>query len=347
MTAPPASSGCTATASLHPVSVTPRTTWLLVKRGEGWGELSDIPQDEAARLLTSTDRLPDTFAGRTVAGGLATAAADAMARAADLPLADWLAARTGKEVTRRTVPLYANINRAVRARTPTSAAETAARAVAAGYDTVKIAPWDGLTGPDRVAEGLRLARATREAIGDERHLLLDCHHLLTVDELLDHAEELAELRLGWLEDTAMLDDPDGLRAVREATRTPLAGGEFAASESEVLPALRSGALDVLMPDVKHAAGPLQVLRLADLAARYGIAVSLHNPSGPVATAASAHLSALLPSTSPPLETMFGEVEWRAATVSPPEPLTAATYSLGPRSGIGVTPTAHARTGVAS
>ncbi|WP_369214323.1 enolase C-terminal domain-like protein [Streptomyces flavofungini] len=334
MTAPP-----TTAPVLRTVPVTDRTTWQYVHAGAGWGEVSDIGRSAAVRLLSAA-RPPhgDGFAERTVRGGLATAECDAAARAAGLPLADWLARTTGRTVVRRTLPLYANINRAVHARTPEAAAHVAARAVAAGYTTVKIAPWDALTGPDRIADGLRIARAVRTVIGPGRTLLLDAHHLLTVDELLAHARAVTDLRPGWLEDTAPLDDPEGLRRVREAVGVPLAGGEFAATEEEVLPALRSGALDVLLPDVKHAGGPLQVLRLADLAARHGVAVSLHNPNGPVATAASAHLSALLPLTSPPLEFMFGEAEWRPASVTPPEPVRAGTYPLGAGPGLGLVPT---------
>ncbi|MFF4189052.1 mandelate racemase/muconate lactonizing enzyme family protein [Streptomyces sp. NPDC001691] len=303
--------------------------------------MSDIPEAEAARLLTmaaaSSALLPDTFAGRTVAGGLRTAEADAAARQAGLPLADWLAERTGRPVLRRTIPLYANINRTLRTRTPQAAADTARQAIAAGYATVKVAPFDGFTGSDRIARGLDIARAVREAIGPERTLLLDAHHLLTADQLIKHAAAFTDLRLGWLEDAVRLDDIEGLRRVRAAIDAPLAGGEFAATPAQVLPALRSGALDVLMPDVKHAGGPLHVLRLAALAAEHGVALSPHNPSGPVATAASAHVSALLPSDGPPLEVMFGEVPWRPATVTPPEPITGATYELRPEPGIGITP----------
>ncbi|GHB72895.1 hypothetical protein GCM10010331_71060 [Streptomyces xanthochromogenes] len=322
------------------VPVTERTTWLLVQHGCGWGELSDIPEAEASRLLAmaaSGAALPDTFAGRTVTGGLRTAEADAAARDAGLPLADWLAERIARPVLRRTVPLYANINRALPRRTPQAAADTARRAIAAGHSTVKVAPFDGLPGPDRISRGLDIARAVRDAIGPEHTLLLDAHHLLTVDQLLLHAPEFSALRLGWLEDTARLDDVEGLRRVRAAIDAPLAGGEFAATPAQVLPALRSGALDVLMPDVKHAGGPLRVLRLAALAAAHGVAVSPHNPSGPVATAASAHVSALLPPDGPPLEIMFGEVPWRGTTVTPPEPLTGAAYTLRPEPGIGITP----------
>ncbi|MEV0094680.1 enolase C-terminal domain-like protein [Streptomyces sp. NPDC050738] len=351
MTAPPAS-GCT---SLRTIPVTPRTTWLLARLGSGWGELSDIPADEAGPLLAelsaplaglSPDRAvaaleasgtPDTFARRTAAGGLATAAADAAARQAGMELAGWLGERVRLPVRRRALPLYANINRAMTARTPEAAAAVAARALAAGFRTVKCAPFDGLSGPGRVERGLEIALAVRETIGEGRELLLDAHHLLSPEEIVAHASVFTSLRLGWLEDAAPLGDAAGLRRVRDAVGAPIAGGEFAATAAEVLPALRSGALDVLMPDIKHAGGPLQVLRLAALAREHGVAVSLHNPSGPVATAASAHVSALLPDGSPPLETMFGEIAWRASAVAPAEPIAAGTYTLSAEAGIGLTP----------
>ncbi|MBC9714837.1 hypothetical protein H9Y04_19995 [Streptomyces sp. TRM66268-LWL] len=266
MTAPIADTSARKSADgLVRVPVTTRTTWLLVQQGRGWGELSDIPEAEAARLLAAhgcaREGLPDTFEGRTVAGGLATAEADAAARAAGLPLADWLAARIGRPVQRRVIPLYANINRALTARTPQAAAALAREAVAAGHTTVKIAPFDGLTGPGRIERGLELAHAVREAIGSEAELLLDAHHLLSVAEVIAHARVFTELRLGRLEDSARLDDVPGLHRVRDAIDAPLAGGE---------------------------------------------------------------------------------VRWRAATASPPEPLTAAAYALGPAPGLGITPLTERR-----
>ncbi|MEU0743317.1 enolase C-terminal domain-like protein [Streptomyces sp. NPDC006134] len=236
----------------------------------------------------------------------------------------------------RSVPLYANINRAMAARTPEAAAQVAARAVAAGFRAVKCAPFDGLPARDRLAAGLDIARAVRDTVGDGTDLLLDAHHLVTVADVLARAEDFTALRLGWLEDAARLDDVTGLRRLRDALGIPLAGGEFAGTAREVLPALRSGALDVLMPDVKHAGGPLPALRLARLARDHGAGVSFHNPSGPVATAATAHLTALTGSGLP-LEVMFGEADWRPGWSSPPEPLAAGRYTLPPGPGSGLVP----------
>ncbi|WP_372404174.1 enolase C-terminal domain-like protein [Streptomyces luteireticuli] len=353
---------------LHTVPVTPRTTWLFVfvhpvGGAPGWGECSDIPASEARRLLAGLaplvaglgpqeatdvlDRAGDAWSGhgryptgrlhrRTVLGGLATALADSAARTAGAPLGAWLARRAGAPRPRRTrVPLYANINRALTARTPQAAAELAARAVAEGHRTVKCAPFDGLDTPHRLERGLEIAHAVRDAIGPGRTLLLDAHHLLKPRHFLARAEEFTRLRPGWLEDAAPLSAPGDLLRIRDALGIPLAGGEFAGTAREILPALRAGALDVLLPDVKHAGGPLGLLRLAGLATDHGARVSLHNLGGPVATAASAHLTAHL-SDGLPLEAMYGETPVHRTSI-PPEPLTGAGYTLGDAPGLGLTP----------
>ncbi|WP_436960311.1 enolase C-terminal domain-like protein [Streptomyces sp. SudanB182_2057] len=321
------------------------TTWVravtwLDTQGQRW---ADAPAGATARL-----------ARRTVLGGLATAVADAAARRTALPLGHWIrrsaalppvpaglpdraASPSSAEAPR--VALYANINRAMTARTPQAAARLAARAVAAGFRAVKCAPFDGLPAGVRLGAGLEIARAVRDTVGPEVDVLLDAHHLVTVADVLGRSEEFAALQPGWLEDAARLDDVTGLRRLRDALGVPLAGGEFTGREEEVLPALRGGVLDVLLPDVKHAGGPLPALRLARLAQRYGADVSFHNPSGPVATAAAAHLT-LLAGSALPLEVMFGERDGPAGWSAPPHLLVDGTYALPSGPGLGLAP-AHA------
>jgi galactonate dehydratase len=82
------------------------------------------------------------------------------------------------------------------------------------------------------------------------------------------------------------------RANRKGMR--LAGCETQSTIDGFRPFLENGVYDVIMPDVKYAGGCEEILAIADLARRHGIAVSLHNPTGPVCHAASLQLSSLLP-----------------------------------------------------
>jgi galactonate dehydratase len=333
-----------AAIEVQPVPVSARTTWqLIVVRDTdgrtGLGECSDSGSvARAARLVArfqaallgreldaalarldalraGLDASPggERFAARTVAGGLATAFADLAAQRAQMPLWAWLGA-AGRPP--RTVELYANLNRSLGARRPEDFARRARAAVANGFRTVKIAPFDHLSAPNRTWAGIERAWATREAIGPHTGLMIDIHHALSLDELLGIADELAALGLRWLEDTAGLHDLASLRVIREAVGAPLAGGELAASVAEVAPALDAGLIDVVMPDVKHAGGPAAALELAAAARAGGAAVSLHNPSGPVATAASLHTSIAAGATL--LEYAYGETSWRGDLVAPPE-----------------------------
>ena len=78
---------------------------------------------------------------------------------------------------------YANINRSTEERTPAGFAAMAEKAVAAGFDAIKLAPFDGI--PPRLSDavkleeftklGLECAAAVRRVIGPERDLLIDVH----------------------------------------------------------------------------------------------------------------------------------------------------------------------------
>lgn len=324
----------------------------------GLGEMSDIEPPGAAPALAETLRtmiegraVPDARAwiasrGRrwashpsnpaerlrrhTALGGVATALADLAARQAQTTLAEFL----GGQVP-RPVPVYANINRAMKARTPEEAAGLAAGALQAGFAAVKCAPFDGLSGHDRVRAGLRIAAAVREAMGPGAGLFVDVHHQLSTAEVLAAGPELAALNIAWLEDAIPLTDVPALRRVRDAVGCPLAGGELVADSRLLIPALRAGVLDVVLPDVKHAGGPEAALELARIAIDHGATVSFHNPCGPVATAASGHVTALLP-PGWPLEIAFGELGARPQSVTPPERVDAGLLSLAPGPGLAIT-----------
>ena len=55
----------------------------------------------------------------------------------------------------------------------------------------------------------------------------------------------------------------------------------------------AGCYDVMMPDVKYVGGLREMLRCAAEFARHGVAMSPHNPSGPIAHVASLQVSAAM------------------------------------------------------
>jgi galactonate dehydratase len=253
---------------------------------------------------------------------------DYASQAAGEPLWSWLGGSAPSPV-----PVYANINRMPGGREPGDLAAMARQAVSASFTAVKCAPFD-VAQPDRPlpAAGLSRLRAIREAVGDDIELKVDCHERLSLDEIHDVLPALEDLGIDWLEDAVAIDQVSELRALRAATTIPLAGGELMFDPAEASTAVSERLVDVLMPDVKHAGGVEQVLSIARGAP--DLAISPHNPSGPVATAASAHLFAACPNATV-LEYQFGETPLRAELVGGLERVAEGRLHLNGRPGLGV------------
>lgn len=284
----------------------------------------------SAALVSKVEDLPvdHRFGPATVTGGIDQMLCDLAARDAGMPLWRWLGADEP-----RTVPLYANINRMAGARDPDEVARMAKQAVAAGFSAIKCAPFDvPHESIPRADIGLARLRAVRAAIGDDVELRVDAHHHIDFPSMLGILPELENLGVAWLEDAVHVTDVVSQRALREATSLPLAGGEQAFSPAMTQKAVDEGLIDILMPDVKHVGGVHRLLEVARSAP--GLQISPHNPAGPVATAASAHVFSVCDSATT-LEFAFGEVEWRSGLVGGHEQVHRGQLEVSDRPGLGL------------
>lgn len=243
------------------------------------------------------------------------------------------------------LPVYANINRATAERTPEGFAEKAAAAISDGngFLAIKAAPFDGfpaLTEPTTVVNeakelGISCVEAMREAVGPDVAIKIDCHSFFDVELAVEVARRLEPQQLSWYEEPVAPTMVDDTLAIRDAVRPPLAGGEFLFGMAGFDELCRRGAVDIIMPDVKHCGGLQEARSIAALAALHGVAVSPHNPSGPVATFASAHLCAGMPNFDI-LEYQWGEVSWRGDLVEPPERFDDGNLAVPDGPGFGIT-----------
>lgn len=243
---------------------------------------------------------------------------------------------------RERIPLYANINRGAQDRSPELFAGRARGAVAEGFRAVKLAPFDEVhhTRMDgrtlrRAAEpGLARVAAVREAVGPEVEVLVDCHSRFDPATAVQVAAELESLGVFWFEEAVSRHPVELLREVRSAVNLPIAAGEEFFGRSEFYDLLASHACDYVMPDVKHCGGIAELRRIAALAETLGITVTPHNPAGPVSTAASVHLCAVIPNFFR-LEYQWGEVDWRADLLEPAERIIDGTMALPEQPGLGI------------
>lgn len=236
------------------------------------------------------------------------------------------------------VRTYANINRATEDRTPAGFAGLAERAVQAGFDAIKLAPFDGMPRTGSAAEierftrlGIECAAAVRKVIGPDRDLLIDVHNTMNLERGLELARRLEPLNLFWLEEvTRPLVD---LAAINRAARMPTAGGESIHGVKGFYPYIAAGAVDIVMPDVKYCGGMLELKKISVLAEAAGLLCSPHGPASPVGNLAAAHVSATLPNFQI-LEFAFGEAPWRAELIEPAEVVAGGYQALGDRPGLG-------------
>ena len=125
------------------------------------------------------------------------------------------------------IPHYANINRATISRTPEGFVQQAELAVKAGFETIKMGPFDGMPrGNPEKAEahtkvGIECVAAVRKAIGPKYRLLVDAHSNFDVPKGRV-AKALDQYQLGWLEEVT--STIEGLAEINKAAKMPTAGG---------------------------------------------------------------------------------------------------------------------------
>ncbi len=239
------------------------------------------------------------------------------------------------------IRLYANINRHVRDRSPEGFARAARQAVDEGFTAVKLAPFDELRAPDHVRTGPRAAwqpgvervRAVRAAIGDEIDLAVDCHGRMETSEAIRVGEALGECTLMWYEEPVRHTRPDQLAAVARAVPMPTASAESVFAMEGFRAFLLERVVDVLMPDVKHCGGMMELKSIGEAARLNQLLIAPHNPSGPVATVATAQVAATL-SNFLILEYAWGEAEWRSALIEPPEAIVDGCLAVPDTPGLG-------------
>jgi galactonate dehydratase len=221
---------------------------------------------------------------------------DVMGKALDVPVYQLLGGAVHEQIR-----CYATMFAGLPDWTTDTAVSEASRCIEEGFDGIKVAPLVGMEREnldDRrvISRAVEMVGAIRDAIGPEPHVLVEASYRLTHALALALARELEPFRCGWLESPLPWDDPEQLSTLRALLPMRLASGEGTHGRVGCRELLEHRSVDVLQPDVKWAGGIHEAKKIAAWAEAYQIDVACHNNSGPVATAASAHLSLTLPNS---------------------------------------------------
>jgi len=198
------------------------------------------------------------------------------------------------------------------AKTPEEFGQKAAIAVKRGITAMKWDPFGKsyleISNKD-LDTALKCIQAVREAAGDGVDLLIEGHGRFNVPTGIKIAKELEQFKPMWFEEPTPPDNLEALKAVRDKSPVAISAGERLYNLKQFKDLFEMRAADYIQPDVSHAGGIMELKKIAAMADAYYIPFAPHNPSGPVACAASLQLAASTTNFSI-LEIMYSDVPWR-------------------------------------
>ncbi len=292
--------------------VAPR--WLFVKVStddgiEGWGEpvveghaatvAAAVAEIEAMLIGRDPDRIEDLwqmlYRARFYRGGPVL-----MSAIAGINQALWDI--KGK---RHGVPVYSLLGGPVRDKIrvyawiggdrPADVAAEAQNRQALGFTATKMNATEELGYIDSFAQVEAVTErvaAVRAAVGSDFGIAVDFHGRVHKPMAKVLAHELEPYHLLFIEEPVLSENLEALREIALHTSTPIATGERMYSRWDFKPLLQSGYVDVIQPDLSHAGGISEVVKIAAMAEAYDVALAPHCPLGPIALASCLQVDAV-------------------------------------------------------
>ncbi|PXA97528.1 hypothetical protein DMC47_13300 [Nostoc sp. 3335mG] len=164
-----------------------------------------------------------------------------------------------------------------------------------GFKATKLAcPYGAFDGLAGLAGNEELVGRTRELIGPDVELMLDCWLAFDVEYAVRLGERLRPYNLRWIEDCLLPDQLDAHASLRNRMPwMPLATGEHWYTPANFFHAASRQLADIFQPDICWAGGLTGCLRINHIAEAAGIEVILHagmnTPYGQHLTLASANM----------------------------------------------------------
>jgi galactonate dehydratase len=180
----------------------------------------------------------------------------------------------------------------------TEPAALAKELIAEGIPAMKIWPFDvaaeksggEFIGAQDLAEGCRIVREIRDAVGDEIDIMIEMHGLWNLPSAIAICRALEPFSLKWVEDPIRPDAVSALGSLKAQTTVPIATGETLAGRRAYLPLLQRGAIDYAIVDLTWTGGLTEAVKVAALAEAFAIPTAPHDCTGPIALTAGTHFS---------------------------------------------------------
>ncbi|WP_415892340.1 mandelate racemase/muconate lactonizing enzyme family protein [Neptuniibacter sp. PT8_73] len=230
---------------------------------------------------------------------------------------------------------------------PEDYAKATEKALAEGYDAVKVDPImyneKGETFFDRTKlftnKEMKMFRdrlmAIRETMGDDGDIIFECHSLPGASTAIQLGELVEEARCMYFEEPVNYLNSELHKRVADKVNVPIAGGERLYNRWGVRPYLEDQSLDVLQPDIGLCGGFTETKKVCDYADVYDVRIQAHVCGGPVATAASLHLETAIPNFLIHEHHTYAIKRWnRELCIQDPQPVDGF-FQVSEEPGIGI------------
>jgi L-alanine-DL-glutamate epimerase-like enolase superfamily enzyme len=189
---------------------------------------------------------------------------------------------------------------------PPEFAEEAMKAVAEGYDCIKVDPCQNDEKGNRLTDLRKLLtndvvrlvhdrlKAMRKAIGPDVDIIIELHSGTSANSAIQLGKIWEEFNCFFVEETTNYLNVDVQNRISSATIMPQAAGERLYTRWGFRPYFEKQALSVIQPDLCLAGGITEGKKICDFAHVYDVTVQCHVCGSPVSTATSLHLEAVIP-----------------------------------------------------
>ena len=176
------------------------------------------------------------------------------------------------------VPVYKLLGGETKARIPAyCTGNDVGQHVEFGYKRLKLAiPHGPADGREGMRKNTELVKRTREALGPDGDIMLDCWMAWTERYTIEIAEMMASERVYWMEECLQPHDYEGFGRLNAAIKsTRIVTGEHEYTRYGFRKLLEHNGAAIWQPDVHWCGGITELRRIAALAAAYDIPVIPH------------------------------------------------------------------------
>jgi L-rhamnonate dehydratase len=203
--------------------------------------------------------------------------------AIDVALWDVLGKVTG-------LPVYKLLGGKVRDRIPIYATGNATeRHKQMGFKSKKLAmPCGPLDGIDGIKQNCALVRETRELLGPDGEIMLDCYMGWSEDYTVQMARRIQEYDIKWIEEPLLPEFYDGYRRLRDILNPMgilITGGEHEFTRFGFREMIEKRCVNILQPDIARCGGITEFKKICALASAYDMMVIPHGSGAPTYHAA--------------------------------------------------------------